>query len=61
MKFTQLKNMAKNEYRPSWDRITYARRGLQRDFLKKNPTFDGVDSEMYKKALKVQILNEVAT
>ena len=24
-------------------------------------SFDGVDSEIYKKALKVQILNEVAT
>ena len=28
-------------------------------FLKKS--FDGVDSEIYKKALKEQILNEVAT
>ena len=59
MKFTQLKNMANNEYRPSWDRITYARRGLQRDLKKKS--FDEVDSEIYKKALKEQILNEVAT
>ena len=29
--------------------------------LKKKNLFDGVDSEIYKKELKVQILNEVAT
>ena len=31
-----------------------------RRLKKKRNSFDGVDSEMYKKALKVQILNEVA-
>ena len=34
-------------------------RATKRFFLKKS--FNGVDSEIYKKALKVQILNEVAT
>ena len=38
--------------------------GEERDtkrLKKKKNLFDGVDSEIYKKGLKVQILNEVAT